>query len=155
MTVEAGRCKGVSDVVANLLLVVVIAIFSYFIVSMFLGVMTSGRERVVEESYESMATLRQTLTVLASYIDGDGNLVLIVSTGPVPVTLYGVIYGSNIAETLYVNNKPYTITSSGIKLNASSIYVVKVPLQQDISETRVVIVYGGGVYEVYAKKIQG
>ena len=155
MVVETSRCKGVSDIVANLLLVVVIAIFSYLIISMFLGIMASGREHVVEESYESMTTLRQTLTVLASYIDGDGNLVLIVSTGPAPITLYGIVCDSNVAETLYVNNKSYTITSNGIKLNASSIYVIKIPLHQDIDGTRVMIVYGGGVYEVYAKKIQG
>lgn len=152
---KPGRVRGISDIVANILMVIVAAIFGFIVVSMFLNTMYHGTSIIEHQSEQAVTSLEQYLGLLASFIDNTGNATVIVSAGETPVRIRFILVDGEVASTVYINDKLVDMnTGEGYVVNARETTVIKIPCPRaNTSTVTITIVYDGGVLDTVAKRL--
>ena len=148
------RYRGISELVSASLLALIVIIVGGIIVAKMLGELNSRINQISENLVEAEMSLSQAVDIAIAYIDGNGDLQLVVAAGDFPVKLHGIYVNSTPASgcTVFLTNGE-TGALEGFEIPAYSLARITCSLGPDALAADVRLIYEGGEVHAYAQRI--
>lgn len=148
------RCRGISELVSATLLALIVIIIGGIIVAKMLSELNARINQISKNLVEAEMSLSQAVDIAIAYIDGNGDLQLVVATGDFPVKLYGLYVNSTLASGCTVSlTNGETGALEGFEIPAYSLARITCSLGPGAAAADVKLIYEGGEVHAYAQRI--
>ena len=144
--------RGLSEIAAAVLLTAVVVAAGSLIVIALTSWFTMLQSLAVREEARYAVSVSQALAVATALINASNYTVVVIVTGPNPVTLLAVYVDGSLASNVTVVGDEGAVTLDGgpVQLAPLRAYRVVFPATSDTHDVK--IVYEGGAVEVIARK---